>query len=1072
MEADSEAPFKITKKAVGGKATASEYEIFTTARVELNSKVKILDFETGNTQYDITVHADDGKGGKSEDSLVTFIVLDDNDKPYLDLSDECANDKNKFCVSVNIKENNNEGTTSVRHVDLASFTEDQDTKSGWKCCRNSRPYTLDVPSSSMKCSLDDFVETQSGFYAKARRFNYENSGHDSCQLIVKVHDKAGKSSIGWNEQHDAIGLPYISCEAQRTIVGAVNISIFVAGQQGQFLFAGSTNRLGVHAACFEEEESLDLETGKTVQYWGRNYPAGELCAKCQAGALCKPGEYDAPTSLAGYYIVDLDITANSAKQPPNGEENLIERRSRRDYDRALESFRSDGERVCAPERLLDETADSDIVKEYDFALKTKRDLCHVSLPCKPVEACKGLNKCEIGYQYQEPRCNASSARNSADGGAQVQKCNHTLQCQVLSSGRKCSSAVSSVCKCPADWELGSRECLKNCVMNKDKMSELEAGGCSYKLLERSLAGIPCAYDNPEDCATCETEKVCVRSDGSYTGAACRDDNFCSLEYGLGSKCEIQGQCSCGPSSRCVLCTAGTHYRLDGKCEECPQNMELVFAGFFVGIFLAIVAAYILDKKKFNLAFIIIPVDYFQVLALMSRADIRWPKLLLQILRALQFFNFNIDIATPECLLAGVFTYEMKFYGTLLFAPIAVIFLIVAYVWHQVFNRVCMRHAPDKLYISKLIGTFMMLIYCVYLSCTTRALEVFNCSPSDPDDGWLYVGFTDLSCDGGGLCRCGDSEHLPAKLTLPALISLLCYTVGFPLFLFWLLRCGNRKQLLKEDQILRASGLGDSTATNPRAFHIRVRYHKMYYYYKPGKSYWMLVILARKVAIAFCSLIFRTNPGFMLASIVLILFIAFSLQTRHSPFMSSSQKQLVLAEHAIKAEAGDHLHLRIRSDIEHVHEHVKHRQKAISDKRQKMRFSTLSMKVEGGRNKSRVEKFMFDYNTVEQFLLFCAIIVCIAGIMFESDRFQEASGGKLRYAWQRDMVTFVVIFIVFQSFVYLAVVIYNEITGSLPVCFVCCGKNKEDALLKAAKTIQDKKDDEIEMNVVNPSLVNG
>ena len=158
----------------------------------------------------------------------------------------------------------------------------------------------------------------------------------------------------------------------------------------------------------------------------------------------------------------------------------------------------------------------------------------------------------------------------------------------------------------------------------------------------------------------------------------------------------------------------------------------------------------MDQKDFNLAFLIIPVDYFQVLALLSRADIRWPQLFLNILRALQFFNFNIDIATPECLLAGVFTYEMKFYGTLLVAPTIIVFLVLAFCWHQVFHRLCLKRKPDKLYASKLVGTFMLLIYCVYLSCTTRALEVFNCSPTDPDDGWEYVGFRDLSCDGGGL----------------------------------------------------------------------------------------------------------------------------------------------------------------------------------------------------------------------------------------------------------------------------------------------------------------------------------
>merc|ERR1712078_896450 len=252
--------------------------------------------------------------------------------------------------------------------------------------------------------------------------------------------------------------------------------------------------------------------------------------------------------------------------------------------------------------------------------------------------------------------------------------------------------------------------------------------------------------------------------------------------------------------------------------------------------------------------------------------------------------------------------------------------------------------------------------------------------------------------------CWDPEHLPSRLIAPSLLALGIYTLGFPLFLFWLLRCGNRKALLKEDLILRASGLGDSAETNPRAYHMRVRYHKMYYYYKPGKSYWMLIILTRKGGIAFCALVFRTNPGFMLASVVLILFVSFSLQTRHSPFMSSSQRQLVLAEHSIKAEAGDHTHLRFRNNIEYVKKQVKRKNDAKSNKKQKMRFTVTGISLGKKLEEDKIVRFFFDYNTVELFLLFCAVLVCLAGIMFESDRFQAVDdSGTLRYAWQRDAV---------------------------------------------------------------------
>jgi hypothetical protein len=267
----------------------------------------------------------------------------------------------------------------------------------------------------------------------------------------------------------------------------------------------------------------------------------------------------------------------------------------------------------------------------------------------------------------------------------------------------------------------------------------------------------------------------------------------------------------------------------------------------------------LDKQDFNLAFISIPIDYFQVLALFSRADIRWPPELLEILYALRFFNFNIDVATPECLLVGLFTYEHKFFGTLLLLPIAVIGLLFCWALHCCWNKIVLHGKPiDKLYHSKLIGTFLLSVYFLFLSCTTRALEVFNCSPTDPDDGWTYTDFTDRKCDGGGLCRCGDPEHLPAQLAPYAVLGLLVYTLGFPLLLFWILRCGGRKNLIKEDQILRAAGVGDSLNTNTRAYYVRVKYHKMYCKYMPFDFVFLLVVFARRVCSSCLLVVFARN----------------------------------------------------------------------------------------------------------------------------------------------------------------------------------------------------------------------
>ena len=54
----------------------------------------------------------------------------------------------------------------------------------------------------------------------------------------------------------------------------------------------------------------------------------------------------------------------------------------------------------------------------------------------------------------------------------------------------------------------------------------------------------------------------------------------------------------------------------------------------------------------------IQVDYFQVLAIFAASDIRWPKGILTVLNFLSVFNFNIDVATPECLIPN-FEYKTK-----------------------------------------------------------------------------------------------------------------------------------------------------------------------------------------------------------------------------------------------------------------------------------------------------------------------------------------------------------------------------------------------------------------------------
>ena len=324
----------------------------------------------------------------------------------------------------------------------------------------------------------------------------QNFGGVESTATVRINDYPCENAL-WHRQHDEVGLPYVSCTAKETVTGVANVSLFVAGQQSSFIITEGFESAGVRTVCHEskKEADLDLETGKALAYWGRREPVGELCAPCQEGSLCNANSYDSPTSLAGYFIVELDISNKVTDQ--EDEEDVVTRRERRDYTRGLESFQNNGKRICPPERMFDPETDAERLKEFPYAAFTKRELCLTAMPCKPSGSCNGRNKCAEGYQYQELRCNASSKRRSSEEEI-VQACNHTLQCQTLSAGTGCTNAISTVCNCPFDWQLGTRACLKECV--KDQLPALEAAGCNLRILQNSLAGRICDYNNPEDCA--------------------------------------------------------------------------------------------------------------------------------------------------------------------------------------------------------------------------------------------------------------------------------------------------------------------------------------------------------------------------------------------------------------------------------------------------------------------------------------------------------------------------------------------------------------------------------------------
>ena len=82
-----------------------------------------------------------------------------------------------------------------------------------------------------------------------------------------------------------------------------------------------------------------------------------------------------------------------------------------------------------------------------------------------------------------------------------------------------------------------------------------------------------------------------------------------------------------------------------------------------------------------------------------------------------------------------------------------------------------------------------------------------------------------------------------------------------------------------------------------------------------------------------------------------------------------------------------------------------------------------------KEKNKKREYFWDFNTVEQVLLSCAILVCLSGVMFESDRFSNDKAN--RYIWQRTFLTYCVILVVVFSLCYYFAVFMSEVMGYTP-----------------------------------------
>ncbi len=172
----------------------------------------------------------------------------------------------------------------------------------------------------------------------------------------------------------------------------------------------------------------------------------------------------------------------------------------------------------------------------------------------------------------------------------------------------------------------------------------------------------------------------------------------------------------------------------------------------------------------------------------------------------------------------------------------------------------------------------------------------------------------------------------------------------------------------------------------------------------------IVILFRKLFLVASILLSQQNPIFQLCMVLLVIFVAFTSHIRHRSYMSMSERESVLKD--CEAETAE-LMRRLR---------CKRRSNAYLTNVQRLESEDIKK-----RNKERATntaKHFWKYNTVERYLLGCAIIIILSGIMFES-AFLDV--GSVEY----EALTNVTLGVITISLVYYGIVLFSKL---LPILF--------------------------------------
>eukprot|EP00736_Rhodelphis_marinus_P006774 Rmarinus@m.24909 len=382
--------------------------------------------------------------------------------------------------------------------------------------------------------------------------------------------------------------------------------------------------------------------------------------------------------------------------------------------------------------------------------------------------------------------------------------------------------------------------------------------------------IPCEYgtysileDSPS-CNDCPSGATCpggvyVNADDHYW-TPCRDTmdlDTCNHDDGEIElwKCPVNGGCrgaelgsstvmECAESfvadSRvCKSCKDG-YWMFQNGCHQCESekfNIINVIVGFLLLFWLPTAR-----WAAVNFPFLYIALAYFQILSIISEFNIEWPEQFRSFIQTFSVLNFDISFSQIQCFLPRGDFFMIRF---LLYMLLPFLYFVIYFgrpvLWRlhgNVLSNLGISGKADRTGIAKYfsrapteeeiqeakglaIHTFLFTLNQLYLSCITKAFQIFGCANYGDDDHYYLVVSPSVSCE----------DHKYKIMLVVAIIALCAYLLCVPCLFGWIVGVYGKERRLP---------------SHPQSAEFKGRYGFLYARFKPEFCYWEFVTIGRKL----------------------------------------------------------------------------------------------------------------------------------------------------------------------------------------------------------------------------------